>query len=182
MKKTPVLYEGLDTSKLYEIPNYTRYLADFDNGRIWDKEKQRWVIANPNFNKYCLANVVDDDGKRGSVGVHVLIMRALFAIDTGYFYDWEAKGLEVDHLDFDQSNNNVHNLHLKPIPVNRARRAMPATVKRLDTRVIAELRKQYKTLQHGTKMEWFEAKGKEYGVSFRCIQDNCLGYINKDVI
>lgn len=174
--------EEINLEVLHDIPNYSCYATCLKTGRIWNKEKQRWVIANPNFNGYCLARVTDDEGNSKSVGVHVLIMRAAFAFGSGHHFNWEGLNLEVDHLDFDRGNNFVGNLVIEHIAINRARRKMNDTKKRLDKKVIVQLREEYKELKHGEKMKWFAAKGEEHGVSFRCIQDNCLGYINKDVV
>lgn len=174
--------EEINLEVLHDIPKYSRYAACLKTGRIWNKEKQRWVIANPNELDYCNASVLDDDGNRRSVGVHVLIMRAAFAIGSGHHFNWEGLNLEVDHLDFDRSNNFAGNLVIEHIAINRARREMAKNKKRLDKKVIAKLREEYKELKHGEKIKWFRVKGEEYGVSYRCIQDNCLGYINKDVV
>lgn len=171
----------IDVEVLHDIPRYSRYAADLKKGKIWDKKNNRWVVANPNFNEYCLANVVGDDGERRSVGVHVLIMRAAFAIGSGHYFNWEMMGLEVDHLNFDRKNNKVENLILEKVAINRARRSIPRCTKRLYKEAIGLLREEYKQLKHGEKMEWFRAKGLEYGVSHRCIQDNCLGYCNKEI-
>lgn len=170
--------EEIDLEVLHDIPNYSRYAADLKNGRIWNKVKGVWVVANPNFNDYCLAHVVNDDNVSSSVGVHVLCMRAAFAIGSGHHFNWEMMGLEVDHLDFNRSNNKIENLILEKIAINRTRRKMYEKVNRLDKDVITQLREEYKTLAHGSKMKWFLEMGNKFGVSFRCIQNNCLLYNN----
>lgn len=174
--------EEINLEVLHDIPNYSRYAADLKNGRIRNKSKGEWVIANPNFNEYCLAYVVNDDGVAKSVGVHVLCTRAAYAIGSGHHFNWEMMGLEVDHLDFDRSNNKIENLVLEKIAINRARRKMHEKLNRLDKNAINQLREEYKTLAHGTKMQWFLEMGNKFGVSFRCIQNNCLSYNNKEAL
>lgn len=170
------LLKDIDLDKLYDIPNYSRYAADLKNGRIYNKDKKNWCTGNSNFNGYSYVRVTSDEGNTKSIGVHVLILKA--ALEG---FDWSILGLEVDHRDFSRSNNSIYNLTLLPVAANRARRYMPKNTKRLDKGVIALLREEYKTLKHGEKMEWFRVKGLEYGVSHRCIQDNCLGYCNKGI-
>ncbi|OCS82264.1 HNH endonuclease [Caryophanon tenue] len=171
------LLKEIDLDKLYEIPNYSNYAADLRNGRIFNKVTQKWVTASPSKIGYCYAHVKSDSGIASSIGVHVLIMSA--ALDG---FDWKKFNLEVDHVDFDRSNNSILNLMLAPRAVNRARRKMAKNTKRLDTNVIDDLRQEYKELIHGTKHDWCVQKATEYGVSYRCIQNNVLGYNNKGVI
>lgn len=169
----------IDLEVLHDIPNYSNYAADLKNGRIWNKKKCKWITANPNFNEYCLAHVINDEGVSSSVGVHILCMRAAFAIGSGHHFNWEMMGLEVDHLDFKRYNNKIDNLILEKIAINRKRRKMYEKLNRLDKEVVNQLRVEYKDLKHGTKMDWFLKMGNKYGVSYRCIQNNCLQYNNK---
>lgn len=171
------LLAGINLEELRDIPDYSNYAADLRNGRIFNKVTQKWVTASPSKIGYCYAHVKNDDGIAKSIGVHVLIMSA--AVEG---LDWKKFNLEVDHVDFDRSNNSILNLMLATRAYNRARRKMAKNKKRLDKSVIDDLRQEYKELMHGTKHDWCVQKAAEYGVSYRCIQNNVLGYNNKGAI
>jgi hypothetical protein len=62
---------------------------------------------------YIQYHLVDESGQRHSFYIHRLVAAA--------FIDWDISGLEVDHLDDDNTNNFVDNLEIVTPKVNSQR-------------------------------------------------------------
>jgi len=170
------LISGLDLDTLKEIKGYSGYLADLRNGRIWDKKKQDWKVANANKFGYVHVTVRNDEGELKSVSVHHLIMTAAIeGLDyKGIF------GLEIDHLNGDKSNNAFTNLELVTRAENLRRREMNKVMKRLTKEEIEQLLAEYveADLKFGEICDWYHEMAEKFGTHFSTIQKNILKYRN----
>lgn len=75
---TMELREGLplEGEVLKEIPNFSRYQIDINSGRIFDKDKSRWIKMKPNAIGYVYVGIVNDERNREHHPVHRLLMSA----------------------------------------------------------------------------------------------------------
>ncbi|SOC12889.1 HNH endonuclease [Ureibacillus xyleni] len=168
------LISGLDLDTLKEIKGYSKYLADLRNGRIWDKEKQDWKVANPNKFGYVHVTVKNDDGEFKSESVHHLIMLA--ALEG---FDYKGKlGLEIDHLNNDQSDNRFTNLELVSRAENLRRRKMGKDRNYLSKEEIEQLLTEYvqADLKFGEVCDWYLEMSKKFNAHFSTIQKIILKY------
>ncbi len=162
------LIYGLDLDELKEIKGYSQYLADLRNGRIYDKEKQDWKIANPNKFGYVHVSVKNDEGEIKSESVHHLIITA--AIEG---FDYKGKfGLEIDHLDGNPSNNAYCNLELVTRAENLRRREMRKNKNYLSKEEIEQIINEYveADLKFGEICDWYLETAEKFNSHFSTIQ------------
>lgn len=75
--------------------DYSRYGVDVINGRVWDHQNKRWLISNPNRNRYSYVGLTSAKGHKRSYGLHVIVMASHSAI----FLEQFGRGKwEVDHM------------------------------------------------------------------------------------
>ncbi|MDP4549822.1 HNH endonuclease [Alkalihalobacillus macyae] len=99
-----------ESAILTPIPgNFSNYLCDVENGRIWNKKTEKFLAVNPNKTYgYVYVNIRSDDGKWVSKGLHVWVMASHFGS-----FNWKELGLEVNHINrHEKWNNGIHNLEL----------------------------------------------------------------------
>ncbi|GAB4073685.1 hypothetical protein GCM10028778_11880 [Barrientosiimonas marina] len=97
-------------SKFRELENYSNYLVDIVNGRVWNKTSGKYLIANPTKQTgYVLVGLRDNDGQMRTIGLHEVVMAAYYNVQPK---SWIPYDLEVNHIDHDKSNNTIDNLEL----------------------------------------------------------------------
>lgn len=150
--------EGLH--RLTIIPNFSRYLADLDRGKIYSIKSNRWLTpkANKRFG-YVYSTLLNDDGEATPISIHQIMMSAHKQQEPKA---WQKFGLEIDHVNGNKADNSIENLRLvahKEQFCNRVREKMSrANAKRLTNEQVRYLR---------LMKEILEAKG-EYAQNKFC--------------
>lgn len=110
-KQQTVINEDFILTPIPAKRGFSNYLADTENGRIWNIKLGRFLNVNPNDNGYVYATLIDDNGERDSYGVHRLIMASVYGEPIEKF---KRGGIEVDHFPHEDQkwNNSRHNLQM----------------------------------------------------------------------
>lgn len=96
--------------KLISIPNFDRYLADLERGRVFSIRTNKWL--NPKENKrfgYVYTTLTNDKNENTPISIHQLMMSAYKKVQPN---DWMKFGLEIDHINGDKADNSINNLRL----------------------------------------------------------------------
>lgn len=89
--------------ELTDIPNFSRYKAYLERGMIYSLVSNKWLNANtPNRFGYLFSSYINDNGTRTPASVHSMIMSAFMGVQPEF---WLSKGLEIDHVDGNKTNN-----------------------------------------------------------------------------
>jgi len=101
-----------------DIPEYEQYYAVTKDGQIWSKRKQRYMSLIADRDGY-LKVKLSKDGKSKTKYVHRLVLIAYRPI-IEYKPVLQYERLQVNHLDFNKSNNKLSNLEWCTEESNRA--------------------------------------------------------------
>ena len=72
-----MMEEAVKVSEMIkEIPGFSNYLADLENGLIFSKNSNKWLNPKPNDVGYVYTTLIDDSGKAKVSSIHSLIMSA----------------------------------------------------------------------------------------------------------
>lgn len=90
---------------------YSNYLVDTVNGKIYNTQSEKFLVANPNDNGYVYVGLKNDEGIWVTHGVHRLVMASVTSINLEKF---KRGGYEVDHYpnELEKWNNRMDNLQL----------------------------------------------------------------------
>jgi hypothetical protein len=163
-----------------EIPGFSRYLCNIENGRIYRKptetSKGKWLKQSPNDIGYCMTSLKDDNGKLvHGIYVHELVMSAAIEFPKSW---WTTKNLEIDHRDRNKSNNNIGNLQLVTKVNNHKNiegRKDKVRLSREDVKYIMSNFIEWE----GRKIPFYKLMAEQFGCVWQTIQYTVLGYNNQ---
>jgi len=105
-----ILAKGGEFYELHALPGFSKYLVDVDKGLIYSVRSERFLNpSTPNFKGYIYTTLTNDEGETIPMSVHSIIMSAYTQMDPS---EWIERGLEIDHVDENKSNNRAYNLRL----------------------------------------------------------------------
>jgi hypothetical protein len=159
-----------------EIPNFSRYLADVENGKIYrkptEKKSGKWLKNTPNAVGYCYVRLTNDDGRSVTVSVHSVIMSA--AIESLPSF-WLKMNLEIDHRNRKKHDNRFANLHLKTKKQNHENIERISISKRLSNEDVEYIHEEFSKWE-GRKIEFYKLMAEQIGCVWQTIQYHLLGY------
>lgn len=116
------------------IPGTIEYYATYD-GRIYNARHKRYIKSVPGVNEYEVVNI-KYRGKRGTQYTHRLVASA--------WLDNPDNLPEIDHIDYDKSNNRIDNLRY----ISRA-----DNLKHSKDRIVEGLNRYWNNVQHRVKLK-----------------------------
>lgn len=163
--------------ELTPIPGFSveRYMAHCPSGHVYSFVSNRWL--NPSGtgdgNRYLMTKL---DGR--AMYVSEIIMSSYTGIPKE---SWRAMGLEVDHVNSKNTkDNSISNLRLTSSAGNKKNTSDRFWNKvRLSMDIANSLRIEFEQVVKN-KVEWYQKKGNELGVSGRSIQNICLNFTYKE--
>lgn len=171
-----------------EIKNFSRYLADLENGRIYkkstDKKDGFWLKLNPNAIGYVYGQFMNDSNEWVTMSLHSMIMAAAVE-DNPEIPFWLGKNLEIDHRNSIRHDCRFENLALVTKKLNHQKidRSTPKS-KKLDDETVIGIRKAFKEwVESGyPKIQFYKATANEVGKNcWQSIQYLCLNMTYKNV-
>ncbi|MCP3738797.1 hypothetical protein [Rossellomorea sp. BNER] len=169
---------------LTPIPGFPDYIADCINGRVYSKLSNKYLLQNArgtgDNNKYLMTSLRDSEGKYHHMYLHEIIMSSHLGIMKKDWREAFGQPLEVNHRSKDTKDCSIQNLELTSSKGNKATKDMVINKVRLSMEIAEQIREEFKTITKN-KIDWYKSKGSELGVTFRSIQNICLGNTYKVV-
>jgi hypothetical protein len=161
-----------------EIPNFSRYLCDIKEGKIYRKPtettKGKWLKPKPNHIGYVMTTLKNDQGEFIRVLVHEVVMSAAIEHPKSF---WTTKNLEIDHKDRNKSNNDFDNLWLRTKKQNHENIENRKASRMLNKDEVNYIFEQFEKW-NGRKVKFYYHMAKEIGCVWQTIQYTILGYSN----
>jgi hypothetical protein len=179
-----ILFEGKDISKeMTPIPGkFSSYLVHCPKGLLYSKKSNKFLLLNAkgtgDDSKYLQTSLRDDDGVTHNFYLSEIVMSSYMGISK---QEWRAMGLEVDHIDSENTKNNcISNLRLVSSKGNKANRSYDVDRNYLTMDNAKIVREEFSKWE-GTKLDFYEAMSKRFHVTMRTIQNCVLGVTYKVV-
>ncbi len=150
-------------AEIREIPGFPGYGASAD-GRIWREKRVRKNETGSAKGYWTVSLTV------GNKRTHSTASRLVWMAFNGEL----SKEIEVDHIDFDRSNNSLSNLqalsqsenYMRSVTAGRMRGAERHPLSKISNAQAAEIRAAYKK---GVRGAGYKALAKKHGVASRTI-------------
>lgn len=102
----------VDEVELIPIPDHPGFYADVENGRVFNTYTENWLGEGSTGAKrtgYIYVGMKNKDGNISSMGLHSAIMSAYMGVPKEW---WINKGLCINHISGDKTDNSYFNLQL----------------------------------------------------------------------
>lgn len=178
--KIELNYEELKAKgEMTPIPGFTpeMYLCHCPSGNVYSIVSAKWLLqGNPrgtgDNGQYLMTSLRDKEGNYHPMYLHEIVMSSYMGMMKA---DWRAMGLEVDHISKNTKDCSIGNLRLATSAANKKNSSDRHWNKiRLTKDTAVQLREDFNKWT-GSKVEWYQIKGRELGVTARSIQNVILG-------
>lgn len=163
-----------EVKELKELPNFSRYLVDIKNGRVFDKLNEDWKRNTINANGYVYHTLRNEDDESITMSLHQIVMDASLE-----GFDYRKLNLVIHHVNNDKSDCRFENLHLTTQSNNVKQRILTKKPKCLNPDEIESLHNDFKLLdelEHGFMMSAYSNLAERYQVSKINVQLKYLDY------
>lgn len=163
-----------EMKELKELPDFSRYLVDVENGRVFDKLVEEWKRNTINANGYIYHTLKRDDDESITMSLHQIVMDSVLE-----GFDYRKLNLVIHHVNNDKSDCGFENLHLTTQSNNVKQRILTKKPKRLNADEIENLHNDFKLLdelEHGFMMSAYINLANKYQISKINVQLKYLDY------
>jgi hypothetical protein len=169
-----------EVKELLPLKGYSQYLVSPSLGKIYNKEKGKWLLVNAKGvgdKGYLLTKLKHDDGKSVPLYEHECVYAAMWGDEPKSWRKYGEK-LEIDHIDGNVKNNCIENLILGTSSDNKKNRSYDVEKNYLTLENAQIVREEF-SIWEGSKLGFYEAMSNRFNVTKRTIQNAVLGVTYK---